>query len=63
MRLGFTAFNSESEYKALIMGLKKVMILGLTDVIVHCDSQLVANQLTEEYTDKNQRMEAYMRLA
>lgn len=32
-------------------------------MVFHCDSQLVANQLTGEYATKNERMRAYMRLA
>lgn len=35
----------------------------MKDLIIHCDSQLVANQLTGEYAARNQMMEAYMGLA
>ena len=61
--LGFTASSNESEYEALIVEMKKAKILGVRNLQIHCDSQLVANQLTREYAAKNQRMEAYMKLA
>ena len=35
----------------------------MKDLVIHCDSQLVANQLTREYAGRNQKMKAYMRLA
>ena len=63
IRLGFIALNNESEYKALIVCLKNAMLLSVHNQIIHCDSQLVANQLTREYAARNQKMEAYMRLA
>ena len=63
VRLGFTASNNESEYEALIVGLKKATMLGVTNLIIHCDSQLVANQLTGEYAARNHKMESYMKLA
>lgn len=63
IRLGFKAFNNEAEYETLVVGMKKAKILGVQDLIIHCDSRLVANQLTEEYAAKNKRMGAYMKLA
>ena len=63
VRLGFAASNNESEYEALIVGMKKAKILGVRNLLIHCDSQLVANQLTGEYAAGNQRMEVYIRLA
>ena len=43
VRLGFTASNNESEYEALIVGMKKAKALGVRNLQIHCDSQLVAN--------------------
>ena len=63
VQLGFTASNNESEYKALIVGMKKEKIIGVQNLLIHCNSQLVANQLTTEYAARNQKMETYMRLA
>ena len=46
--LGFNASNNEAEYEALLAGLRMAKDLGKTRLKVHCDSQLVANQLTRE---------------
>lgn len=54
IQLGFIASNNEAEYKALIVGLKKEMILGVQNLVIHCDSQLVANQLIGEYVTRIQ---------
>ena len=37
--------------------------LGVQDLVIHCDSQLVANQLTGEFAARNEWMETYTRLA
>lgn len=39
------------------------LVLDVKDLVINYDSQLVANQLTREYVTRNQRMEAYMKLA
>lgn len=62
VQLGFYASNNQSEYEALIMGLKKAKLVGIKDLIIQCDSLLVTNQLTREYASRSQKMEAYMRL-
>lgn len=49
VRLGFEASNNESEYEAIILGLRRAKALGIQNVRINCDSQLVANQLTGEY--------------
>lgn len=41
--IGFTASNNELEYETLIIGLKKPKILGMKNMVIHCDFQLVAN--------------------
>lgn len=43
--------------------MKKAKELGIQDLIIHCESQLVTNQLTGEYAARNERMRVYMRLA
>lgn len=61
--LGFITSNNKSEYEALIVGLKEAKLPGVLNLIIHCDSQLVVNQLIREYATRNQKMEAYMRHA
>ena len=58
--LGFNETNNEAEYEALLSGLWMARELGIMQLIVHCDSQLVANQLTGEYTTRDDRMAAYV---
>lgn len=56
IRLGSISSNNESEYEALVIGLKKAKLLGVQHLVIHY-------QLTGKYTARNQTMEAYMRLA
>lgn len=62
-RLGFKAFNNEAEYEALIVGILTVRKLGVQDLVIYCDSQLVTSQLTSEYAVRNEMMGPYMRMA
>ena len=47
--LGFAVSNNEAEYEALLSVLRTVKELGTRRLIVHRDSQFVANQLNGEY--------------
>ncbi|XP_022865611.1 uncharacterized protein LOC111385455 [Olea europaea var. sylvestris] len=40
----FKASNNEAEYEALIAGARMASGLGISDLIIHCDSQLIVNQ-------------------
>ena len=62
LRLNFKASNNESEYEALIEGLRGARKLGATKLFVFCDSQLVTNQLSGEYQAKDERMAAYVQV-
>ena len=59
LRLNFKASNNEAEYEALICGLKCALHCGTDILQVHCDSQLVVNQLFGEYATKDACMAAY----
>uniref|UniRef100_A0A2N9F868 RNase H type-1 domain-containing protein n=1 Tax=Fagus sylvatica TaxID=28930 RepID=A0A2N9F868_FAGSY len=59
VRLGFGASNNEAEYEALLHGLRAAKRLGANVLTIHCDSQLIVNQLTGEYMAKDERMMAY----
>ena len=63
VKLNFDALNNEAEYEALLHGLKIARRLGADPIIVHCDSQLIVNQLTGEYMAKDKRMITYLDLS
>ncbi|HID65836.1 MAG TPA: ribonuclease HI family protein [Aquificaceae bacterium] len=50
------ATSNEAEYKALIEGLRKAKELGVKNLVVRGDSQLVINQVTGKYRVKNERL-------
>ncbi|KAJ8640007.1 hypothetical protein MRB53_016701 [Persea americana] len=58
--LGFTTLNNEAEYEALLSELRTAEELEIKRLIIHCDSQLVANQLTREHAASDDRMVAYV---
>lgn len=45
--------NNVAEYSAVIAGLGRAAQLGLKDVVVHADSQLVIRQMTGQYRVKD----------
>lgn len=50
------ATNNQAEYRALIAGLERAMILGATDVVIQSDSELMVRQILGEYRVKNEKM-------
>jgi ribonuclease HI len=50
------ATNNVAEYSALIAGLEKALELGLDDVEVISDSELLVKQMTGEYRVKNEAL-------
>ena len=48
------ATNNVAEYRALLLGLERARELGVRDLEIVNDSQLVARQLTGEYRVKNE---------
>ena len=49
LRLNFKASNNEAEYEALIVGLKLACVIGVHNISIFSDSQLVVNQVTSLY--------------
>ena len=60
VRLGFPASNNMAKYEALLHGLQSTITLKTDPLHIFCDSQLVVNQIFEEYTAKNEKMIAYL---
>ncbi len=54
-RIG-VATNNVAEYRALIAGLEKAVELGLDEVAVVSDSELLVKQMTGEYRVKNEAL-------
>ena len=52
----FDKTNNESEYLALLNGIKVILDLGYVSVDIFSDSELIVKQLIGEYKIKNDRM-------
>ncbi|XP_010513400.1 PREDICTED: uncharacterized protein LOC104789393 [Camelina sativa] len=62
LKLNFKASNNETEYEAVLAGLRLAQGLGVKHLQVFCDSQLVVSQYSGEFDAKNKRMGAYRQL-
>ncbi|XP_043816607.1 uncharacterized protein LOC122724812 [Manihot esculenta] len=60
LRLGFQASNNVAEYEALIYRMMVAMEVGVTDLEVNSDSQLVINQITGAYQARDPTMQSYL---
>ena len=60
IRLDFPTTNNEVEYKALVAGLDLVKVAEAARVVIHCDSQVVTNQVNGDYECKGERMKKYL---
>nr|GEU37502.1 reverse transcriptase domain-containing protein [Tanacetum cinerariifolium] len=63
LRFQFTASNKEAEYEALIAGLLIAKQMGVHNVYVSVDSNLVANQVLGTYVAKKENMIKYLAMA
>ncbi len=61
LRLEFPASNNAEEYEALIVGLKLARELGVKDLRVFSDSQLVVNQILGDFEARDPTMQEYLR--
>jgi ribonuclease HI len=52
--------NNIAEYKALILGLKGALALGIDRLEVYLDSELLANQVNGSYKVKNENLKILM---
>ena len=51
--------NNEAEYEALIYGLELALKLGIQNLKVLLDSELVSRQVNQTFETKDQRMKLY----
>ena len=61
VRLDFPTTNNEAEYETLVAGLDLAKAVGATSVVIHCDSQVVTNQVNGDYECKGERMKKYLK--
>ena len=60
VRLDFPTTNNETEYEALVAGLDLAKVLGAASVVIHCNSQVVTNQVKGDYKCKGERIKKYL---
>jgi len=60
VRLNFPMTNNEAEYETLVAGLDLAKAAGATSVVVHCDSQVITNQVNDDCECKGERMKKYL---
>ncbi|XP_075659004.1 uncharacterized protein LOC142628851 [Castanea sativa] len=60
VRLDFPTTNNEAEYEALVARLDLAKAARTANVIIHCDSQVITNQINGDYECKGERMKKYL---
>ena len=60
IHLDFPTTNNEAEYKTLVAGLALANVVGLASVVIHCESQVITNQVNGDYNCKGERMKKYL---
>ena len=60
IRLDFPMTNNEAEYEALVAGLDLAKAVGAASMVIHCDSQVITNQVNGDYDCKGERMKKYL---
>ena len=60
VHLNFPTTNNEAEYEALVAVLDFTKVAGVVSVVIHCDSQVVTNQVNGDYECKGERMKKYL---
>ena len=63
MKFEFQLTNNQAEYEAFITGLGLGHALRAKKVEIRADSQLVCNQLNEQFQTRGEKMELYLKKA
>ena len=63
IRFGFKASNNKAEYEALIASLCLARKLQVRNVNIFSDSQLLLNQVNDNYLARGEKMAAYLEKA
>ncbi|XP_057452760.1 uncharacterized protein LOC130744605 [Lotus japonicus] len=62
LKFGFRASNNQSEYEALIAGLRLAIELGVQKLYIKGDSQMVVKQVRGEYQVKDPQLYKYLEI-
>ena len=62
VQLQFLATNNEVEFETVLTGLRVAKALGVRNLKLNLDSNLVVRQITKEYEVKEDRMKRYLKL-
>ena len=60
VHLDFLTTNNEVVHETLVVGLNLTKAVGVANVVFHCDSQVVINQVSRDYECKGERMKKYL---
>ena len=60
VRLNFPTTNNEAKYEVLVARLDLAKVAGATNVVVHCDSQVVMSQVNSNYECKGEQIKKYL---
>ena len=60
VHFNFPTTNNEAEYEALMARLDLTKAAGATSMVVYCDSQVITNQVNDDYECKGERMKKYL---
>ena len=61
VHLDFPTTNNEAKYETLVAGLDLAKAARTTSVVIHCDSQVVTNQVNSDYECKGERVKKYLK--
>jgi ribonuclease HI len=59
-RLDFSCTNNIAEYEALLLGLRKLMAMGIRRVILKTDSQVISGHVDKSSKAKDPKLEKYL---
>ena len=62
VQLKFPITNNETEYEALLTGLRIARALGAENIVLKSDSQLVIRQVRGDFEAKETKMQKYLKL-
>ena len=62
VQLKFPISNNEAEYEALLAGLRIARALGVENIMLKSDSQLIIGQVRGDFEVKETRMQKYLKL-